>query len=148
VPVGNINLWLHICPSAPFDARIQDTGVAKSILRHALDVRRARRRCARYITCALAALFYSFRNCMVHPFALSCYAPSLAEMSLCAQCSGSVFSSLTYLSGAFMFTFRYRCRDDALWLGNDNNNKQWFREGRSDRVVFVRARVRVEAWRK
>jgi hypothetical protein len=139
VPVGNINLWLHICPSAPFDARIQDTGITNGILRHALDVRRAWRGCTRCVTCPIT-LFHHCCNCIGHPLAYSCYAPPLAEMSLCAQCSGGSFCDLTYLSGAFMFTFGHRSRDDALWRLGNNNNKQWLEKEGTTGWIFVQAR--------
>lgn len=88
------------------------------------------------------------RSFTVWAIALSIFLPypcSCAGMPLCAQWSGGCVCDLTYLSGAFMFTARHRCRrDDALRrLGKQQQTV--VKEGRSDRVIIVKARVQVGA---
>jgi len=85
-----------------------------------------------------ACRFHSLLRCLPLrcPFCV-CSAPPLAEMPLCAECWGGSLCELTYLSGAFMFTLRHRCRrDDALRRLGNNDKQTVVREGRSDRSTF------------
>lgn len=94
MPVGDINLWLYICPSAPAHARIGDSRIAVGVVRHApgmrsteLDVLGAGTfvRRGEY---GPTALLHGVRDRMVHFVALSVlhrlvlkclYAPSAGE---------------------------------------------------------------------